>query len=111
MKLWAVEDCAAWHAALERYPDVIRAQGVTRLEELDRWYREGLPAPIAGRTPPYVTRDELERVTSWKMKRGVWRERNRQLVRSNDPTLVERVSKEAFAAVPDTRKPVALLST
>jgi hypothetical protein len=79
------------------------------LEELDCWYREELPGLVASRTPPYVTRDELVKVTRWKMKRGVWRQRNLLLVEENPEAQVEETSREAFAAVPDPRRPVSLL--
>jgi len=107
--LWASADCAAWQSTLDSYPAVIAAQDVNGLEELDRWYREELPVLLAGRNRPYISRDELVRVTSWKMKRGVWRERNRQLVLGNDPLLVEVMSTDAFGAMPDPRRPVAIL--
>ena len=48
---------------------------------------------------------------AWKMHRGSWRERNRQLIAAIPPEKVEEVSREAFAAIPDPRKPVAILST
>ncbi|MDQ3929290.1 MAG: hypothetical protein M3328_09100 [Chloroflexota bacterium] len=108
-KLWDSVDCGAWHRALDSYPEVVRAQEVSGLEELDRWYREELPSLLASRTPPYVTRDELVQVTRWKMKRGVWRQRNLLLVEANLDAEVEQTSREAFAAVPDPRKPVSLL--
>ncbi|HEX8230676.1 MAG TPA: hypothetical protein VF826_15375 [Chloroflexia bacterium] len=108
-KLWDSTDCGAWHRALESYPEVLRAQEVSGLVELDRWYREQLPMLLASRTPPYVTREELVQVTRWKMKRGVWRQRNLLLVEANPEAEVEQTSREAFAAVPDPRKPVSLL--
>lgn len=108
-KLWDSSDCAAWGRALESYAGVVVSQGVSGLEELDRWYREELPALLASRTPPYVTREELVRVTRWKMKRGVWRQRNLLLVEENPEEAVERTSREAFATLPDPRKPVSLL--
>lgn len=111
MSLWHTKACGDWHAALERYTDVIRLQQVNGLPEVDVWYRKELPGRIATRKPAYVTLAELERATVWKMKRGVWRERNRLLVRGNPSTTVKRVSKEAFAAIPDPRKPVDILST
>lgn len=111
MKLWQAQECADWHAALDGYTSVIRAQQVNGLAELDMWYRTELPAVLAARKPPYLTRDELERVTKWKMKRGVWRERNRLLVISNDAATVKRTCKQALEAVPDPREPVTLLST
>jgi len=44
------------------------------------------------------------------MRRGVWRARNRALVAANDLALVEQISTDAFAAIPDPRRPVAILS-
>lgn len=110
MNLWAINKCADWHTALDRYANTIEAQHVNGLVDLDAWYRAELPSLIASRSPAYITHTELERVTAWKMKRGVWRERNRLLVQSNAPTLVKQTSREAFAAIPDPRKPVDLLS-
>jgi hypothetical protein len=108
-KLWDSTDCGAWHQALDSYAEVLRAQNVSDLEELDRWYREDLPGLIASRTPLYVTLEELVQVTRWKMKRGVWRQRNLLLVEANPEAEVAHTSREAFAAAPDPRKPVSLL--
>lgn len=108
--LWSARGCDVWHTALEQYPAVILAQQVNGLAELDEWYRDGLPALVTARRPAHITRDELERVTIWKMKRGVWRERNRLLVIGNDPQLVKQTSIDAFAEVPDQRAPIKLLS-
>ncbi len=80
------------------------------MEEADFWYRDQFPALVAARNPAFITLEELEQVTRWKMKRGVWRERNRQLVAGNDPMEVESAAHEAFDAIPDPRKPVAILS-
>src|SRR5438477_7058847 len=108
--MWEREDCEAWREALDGYPRVIAAQGNEGLVRLDGWYSYELPALLASRHEPYITLEELERITAWKMTRGVWRERNRQLVRSNDPEEVERLSRQAFAEAPDPRKPVSALS-
>ena len=110
MKLWASNKCADWHDALDRYADIIAMQQVNGLVELDAWYRNELPARIAKRSPAHITHAELVNVTKWKMKRGVWRERNRLLVEGNAPALVKKISMDAFAAIPDPRKPVDLLS-
>lgn len=108
--LWANDNLTAWQAALETYPAVIDAKVVSRLPELDAWYRDELPGLIAPRSPRQVSLDELVRVTEWKMKRGAWRARNLVLVRGNDAAEVERASREAFALVPEPRKPVARLA-
>lgn len=108
--LWGSDDQGAWEEALARYPAVVAAQGVSRLADLDRWYREELPPLIVGRTPPHLTHDELIAVTEWKMKRGVWRARNLALVRGNDPADVATRSAEALAALPDLRRPLTRLT-
>jgi hypothetical protein len=108
--LWTIRACDKWHNALGRYPAVVLAQEVNGLSEIDEWFRDGLPALVRARRPAYITRDELERVTVWKMKRGVWRERNRLLVIGNDPQLVKQTSINAFAEVPDPRRPVDMFS-
>ncbi|HEU4457445.1 MAG TPA: hypothetical protein VFR81_30525, partial [Longimicrobium sp.] len=98
-KLWASEDVEEWRAALDRYEEVVDGQGVAKLPELDRWYRDELPGLIAARRPPHVTHAELARLTEWKMARGIWRPRNLALVRGNEAATVERTSTEALAAI------------
>jgi hypothetical protein len=108
--LWSLDDGEAWRTARSRYGAVVEAQGVARLPELDRWWREELPGLIASRATPHVTHDELVRVTEWKMARGVWRARNLVLVRGNDPGLVVATSTAALAAIPDPKRPIADLA-
>jgi hypothetical protein len=108
--LWESGDADRWAAALGGYRDAIGRQGVERLPELDRWYREELPREIGRRTPPHVTHEELVRVTEWKMARGVWRARNLVLVKGNDPAAVVDASAEALSRVPDPRQPIAALA-
>jgi hypothetical protein len=108
--LWKSDDPAEWRAALDRYPQVVDAQGVGKLPELDRWYREELPSAIAARKPAHVTHDELVRMTEWKMARGVWRARNLMLVRGNTPEDVDLTSTEALAEIPHPTKPISILA-
>ena len=109
MKLWSSNKCTDWDAALDRYAAVIHAQAVRGLAEIDVWYRTEFPALIAARTLPYITRAELAQVTTWKMKRGVWRERNRLLVIGNSPSTIKKTTVRAFSAIPDLRQPIAIL--
>ena len=97
--------------ALARYDEVIAAQGVARLPELDRWYRDELPGAIASRRAPHVTHDELVRLTEWKMARGVWRAPNLVLVRGNDADVVKRTSAQALATTPHPTAPIKALAT
>ena len=108
--LWSTADTGAWRDALGRYEGVVAAQGVAKLEELDRWYREELPGAIAARKRPHVTHPELVRLTEWKMARGVWRAPNLVLVRGNDPDVVVETSTAALAQVPHPTAPIKALA-
>jgi len=111
MDLWSDHTPDSWAHALDTYDAVIARQGVARLPELDRWYTRDLPPLVAARARPHVTHAELVRLTEWKMARGVWRAPNLVLVRGNDADVVERASRDALAAVPDPKTPVATLAT
>jgi len=108
--LWSDDAERAWRDALARYPDVVAAQGVERLPDLDAWYRTELPGCVAARRPPHATHAELVRLTEWKMARGVWRAPNLVRVKGLDPAEVRAASAEALAAAPDPRRPIARLA-
>lgn len=110
MAIWHEHDCKDWHQAFDSYSSVIEQQGDERLSNLDRWYHGELRTTLAGRDDPYILHEELEGIVGWKMRRGVWRERNRRLVGGNPPELVIELSRKAFAEVPDLRKPISTLS-
>jgi hypothetical protein len=109
--IWQEEGCEPWHKWLDGYPDVIEAQANQKLTNLDTWYRTELPSIISSRQEPYILLEELQGVASWKMTRGTWRERNRQLISGNDPDEVKATSRKALSEVPDLRKPISTLST
>lgn len=108
--LWSSDSLPEWSRALGSYDEVVDRQGVSSLAELDRWVRVELPGRIAERENPHVTLEELAKVTRWKMARGVWRARNLSLVESNEADLVVETSRQALAAVPDPRRPIAILA-
>jgi hypothetical protein len=108
--LWSSTSTKQWSAALDAYERVVSLQGVARLPELDRWFREELPGTIAARTPPRVTLTELVKLTEWKMARGIWRAPNLVLVRGNDADEVAKTSSAALAQVPHPTAPVAGLA-
>jgi hypothetical protein len=109
--LWSASDAAIWQRALDAYPDVVAAQGVSALPALDTWVRTELPGVIADRTPAHVTLPELVRITEWKMHRGVWRAPNLVRVKSNAPESVLTATRDAFARVPHPTKPIAAIAT
>jgi hypothetical protein len=111
VSLWASEDGAEWQRAFESYEAVIEGQGIDKLPERDRWYRDALPGAITARDPAHITLHELVRVTEWKMTRGVWRGRNLVLVKGNDPKAVVDTSARALALAPDPKRPITLLAS
>src|SRR5437868_997578 len=102
--IWDQQSCQRWHDMLHAYPEVIAAQGSERLPRLDEWYRQVLPPKLSARPEPYILLQELQDIADWKMTRGVWRERNRQLISSNPPERVKEASHKAFTEAPDPRK-------
>lgn len=111
MILWDATKASDWHGALDRYAEVVAAQGVARLLDLDRWYREELPGAVSRRRPAHVTLPELTRLAEWKMARGVWRAPNLVLVRGNDADAVVETSTAALAAIPHATAPISALAT
>lgn len=109
--LWSSNAHEVLSRALESYEDVVARQGVAKLPDHDRWYREELPRAIASRSSAHVTLPELVRVTEWKMARGVWRARNLVLVRGNEPDAVIATSIEALSKIPHPTKPISTLAT
>jgi hypothetical protein len=110
MNLWSATTVRDWRAALDSYEQVVSAQGVGRLPELDGWYRNELPKLVTARRPPHVTLSELVRLTEWKMARGVWRAPNLVLVRGNAPDEVVKTSTAALAALPHPTAPISTLA-
>lgn len=108
-KLWTATSDSRWRDALRSYPAVIARQGVTRLADLDEWYRDVLPEAIAKRRPRHATHAELVKLTEWKMARGVWRAPNLVLVKGNDADLVKKTTADALAGAPHPTAPIAAL--
>jgi hypothetical protein len=106
----SLPDPAQLRRALDDYPAAVERQGVARLPELDRWYRDELPALIAARDPAHLTHAELVRLTEWKMARGVWRAPNLVLVRGNAPAAVEETSTRALSRIPHPTAPISELA-
>jgi hypothetical protein len=108
--LWRTASSSRWREALSSYTRIVERQGVARLVELDRWYREDLPEAIANRRPRHATHADLVKLTEWKMARGVWRAPNLVRVRGNDADLVKQTTAAALASAPHPTGPVAALA-
>ena len=108
--LWLSTSDSEWRRALRSYDEVVLAQGVARLQVLDRWYREELPDAVTKRRPRHTTHAELVKLTEWKMARGVWRAPNLVLVKGNDADRVKEISAAALTSAPHPTAPIAVLA-
>lgn len=108
--LWNTTAQKNWRDALNGYDRVIVAQGVTKLADRERWYRDELPGLISARKPRHLTLPELIRVTEWKMSRGKWRAPNLVLVKGNAAAVVKQLSSSALAKAPHPTAPIKELA-
>ena len=51
----------------------------------------------------FATKEEMGKITEWKMLRGQWRPRNLQLVLSNSEKDVKDLSKAAFSLISEKK--------
>jgi len=107
-RLWQTAETAAdFREATATYYDAsilgMAAAGKKELPVLDTFWRKTLPGLLTERQAKdkdkacWLTKDELVQVMQWKLTRGKMRPLM-NLVRSNDPATVQRISKAAFAA-------------
>jgi len=70
------------------------------LLKLDKWYQNDLPKKIKSRGKEgHVTHEELVQTIKWKLARGVFRPRLKDLIQMNTPRVVLQESKKAFRAI------------
>jgi len=70
------------------------------LLKLDKWYQNELPKKIKSRgKEAHLTHEELVQTIKWKLARGVFRPRLKDLVQMNTPRVVMQESKKAFRAL------------
>lgn len=101
--LFQCSDPKKWKRVSDIYWEVVAAKGVKQkqLVELDRWYQEELPSQIAARPKKSLTLEELGKLMEWKLLRGKFRPRLKQLVSSNSAGTVESCTGKAFQLLPD----------
>ncbi|XP_044159491.1 uncharacterized protein LOC122944863 [Bufo gargarizans] len=92
-----------WRQVSDMYWEVVAAKGAKQKQfvELDKWYQEELPARMAARPQKSLTQEELVKLMEWKLMRGKFRPRLKQMVSSNPASTVESCSRKAFQLLPD----------
>ncbi|CAL8123344.1 unnamed protein product [Orchesella dallaii] len=91
---------------LSLYEDALKIKAESKskkpqdLIKLDQWYQREFPSKIKARgKDPFIIHDELVQCMKWKLARGKFRPRLKELVTMNSPRVVEQESKKAFRAL------------
>jgi len=94
---------AQFEFVLSKYEETLRAKAEAKsskpetLIKLDQWYQKELPKKIKERgKDAFLTHDEIVQCIKWKLARGVFRPRLKDLVQMNTPRVVMQETKKAF---------------
>ncbi|RMZ03395.1 hypothetical protein D0862_05683 [Hortaea werneckii] len=81
---------------LSKYPSIIPPE----LQPLDHQRLNTIPAVIQQRNPKFISKDELLKLTEWKLSHGKFRPTLLKLVDSNDVMTVKTTAIEAYRILP-----------
>jgi len=91
---------------LGKYQETLQAKAELKagkaeaLLKLDKWYQNELPKKIKSRgKEAHLTHEEIVQTIKWKLARGVFRPRLKDLIQMNTPRVVLQESKKAFRAI------------
>lgn len=94
---------AQFEYVLSKYEETLRAKAESKsskpetLIKLDQWYQKELPKKIKSRgKEAHLTHEEIVQCIKWKLARGVFRPRLKDLVQMNTPRVVMQETKKAF---------------
>jgi len=97
---------------LTKYQEALQAKADSKnsksevLLKLDKWYQNELPKKIKSRGKEgHLTHEELVQLIKWKLARGKFRPRLKDLIQMNTPRVVMQETKKAFRAI-DKRKDI-----
>jgi len=97
---------------LSKYQDALQAKADSKnsksevLLKLDKWYQNELPKKIKSRgKEAHLTHEEIVQLIKWKLARGKFRPRLKDLIQMNTPRVVMQETKKAFRAI-DKRKDI-----
>ena len=98
--LWEDEQAEAWRTARNAYWERLCSLNNPKLEGLDKWYFEELPALVVERKPPHLLPAELVKLVDWKLTRGKFRPRLLDFAKSHSKDTVVAATSKAIAALP-----------
>merc|ERR1712121_23922 len=91
---------------LSKYQDALQLKADSKssksetLIKLDKWYQNELPKKIKSRgKEAHLTHEEIVQTIKWKLARGQFRPRLKDLIQMNTPRIVIQESKKAFRAI------------
>ncbi|CAG0914603.1 unnamed protein product [Notodromas monacha] len=93
---------AQFEHVLSRYKEALQHKCETKrkpaeLQKLDTWFQEELPRILETRKPDiFFTHDELVQAIKWKLARGKFRPKLKELVQMNTPRVVMVETKKAW---------------
>ena len=79
-------------ASYTRIRDSVFGTAKPKLVALDDWMLGTLPALVAARSPPYLTKPELSQLMTWKLTKGTYGTPVATLVRSSPTRNVNTVA-------------------
>merc|ERR1712117_196373 len=95
-----------------KYQEALQAKADSKnskseiLIKLDKWYQNELPKKIESRgKEAHLTHEEIVQTIKWKLARGQFRPRLKDLIQMNTPRVVMQESKKAFRAI-DKKKDI-----
>jgi len=95
---------------LSKYPEALQAKADSKnsksevLLKLDKWYQNELPKKIKSRgKEAHLTHEEIVQTIKWKLARGVFRPRLKDLITMNTPRVVMQETKKAYRAIEKRR--------
>merc|ERR1712121_524570 len=91
---------------LSKYQDALQLKADSKssksetLLKLDKWYQNELPKKIKSRgKEARLTHEEMVQTIKWKLARGVFRPRLKDLIQMNTPRVCIQETKKAFRAL------------
>lgn len=97
---------AQFEFLLDLYPQALQLKAESKkkkpeeLKKYDQWYTNELPSRIKQRCVKegtgYLTHEELIQTIKWKLARGKWRPRLKELITMNTPRVVQVETKKAI---------------
>ena len=103
--LWQTNGVEDWQLHLQNVKSRVTALEKPRMEELDRWWNEELPAILHVRDQCYLDKEDVVKLVDWKLTRGKWRPKLLQYAKDASDEAVTATTKKVFASLRTAAEP------